>query len=48
MLPPFLMIDQANKIKSFKTTFLIANISLRMIFKMFSLILNTADVSFLK
>ena len=44
----FLIINQADKIKFFKTTFLVANISLRIVFEIFFPILNNANINFLK
>lgn len=42
----FLMIDKANRIKFLKEIFLVANISLKVIFEILFLILNNADVNF--
>lgn len=44
----FLIIDQDNKISFFEKLFLIANVSLKIVFKMFFFILNSVDVDFLK
>ena len=44
----FSMTNQANKVRFFEKTFLVANVSLDVVFKMSFLILNDADVDFLK
>ena len=44
----FLVINWADKIKFFEKTFLIANFSLNMIFKILFLTLNSRDINFLK
>lgn len=43
----FLMIDKANQDKFCKRTFLVANVSLKIVFKMHFFILNNEDVDFL-
>ena len=43
----FSMTDQANQIKFFETTFLVANVSSETVFEMFFLILSNVDVNFL-
>ena len=44
----FLVTDQTNKIGFFEKTFLIANVSPDMVFKMLFFTLNSADIDFLK
>ena len=44
----FLVTDQADKVKFFEKIFLVANVSLDMIFRMPFLILSDADVKFQK
>lgn len=44
----FLVIDQANIIKFFEKTFLVANISLNMVFGMSFFILSDVNINFLK
>ena len=41
------MIDKANCIRFFEETFLVANISLEVVFLMFFLILSDVDIDFL-
>ena len=43
----FLMTDKANRVKFFEKTFLIANVSLEVVFGILFLILNGADIDFL-
>ena len=43
----FLIIDQANQIRFFEKTFLIANISSKMVFVMFFLVLSNTNIDFL-
>lgn len=43
----FLMTNKVNKIRFFEKTFLIANFSLKVVFKIFFLILDGADINFL-
>ena len=42
----FLVIDKSNRIRFLKKTFLVANISLKVIFKIFFFILSGADINF--
>ena len=44
----FLVTDQANKIKFFEKTFLVANISSNMVLGMFFFILNSTNINFSK
>lgn len=44
----FLVTDQAKKVKFFKKTFLVANVSSDIVFRMLFFILNGANVDFLK
>ena len=43
----FLMIDKVNQIRFFGKTFLLANISLKVVFGILLLILSNADIDFL-
>ena len=43
----FLVTDKVNRIRFFEKTFLVANISLELVFEMFFLTLNDVDVDFL-
>ena len=43
----FLMINKTNQVKFFKETFLVANVSSEIVFKMSFLILNGADIDIL-
>ena len=44
----FSVTDKANRVKFFEETFLVANVSLEVVFKMPFLTLNGADVNFLE
>lgn len=44
----FSVIDQANKVKFFEKIFLMANISSDIVFEMFFLTINDANINFLK
>ena len=48
MVAAFSMTDQANRIRFFEETFLVANVNLDMVLEMPFLILSSADVDFLK
>ena len=43
----FLVIDKANWVRFFEKTFLMANVCLKVVFKMFFLTLSSANVDFL-
>ena len=43
----FLMTDKVNRVKFFEETFLMANISLEVVFEMFFFILSGANIDFL-
>ena len=43
----FSVVDQANRVRFFKETFLVANVSLEVVFGMFFFILSSADIHFL-
>ena len=43
----FLVTNKTNRIRFFKETFLVANVSLKVVFRMTFLILSNADVNFL-
>ena len=43
-----LVIDQAKKVRFFEKTFLVANVSSDIVFKMLFFILNSANIDFLK
>ena len=43
----FLIIDKANQVRFIKETFLIANVSPKVVLKMFFFTLNSADIDFL-
>ena len=42
----FLVVDKINRVKFFEVTFLVANVSLEVVFRMLFLILSSADVDF--
>lgn len=44
----FLIVNQANKIRFFKKTFLIVNIILKILFEIYFFILNNINIDFLK
>lgn len=48
VIAAFLIIDQVKKVKFFEKSFLIANISLDVVFKIFFLTLNDTNIDFLK
>ena len=48
MVVAFSVINQANRVKFFEETFLVTNVSLKVVFGMFFLILSGADIDFLK
>ena len=43
----FLITDKANRVKFFEETFLVANVSLEVVFEMPFFILNDEDIDFL-
>lgn len=43
----FLMMDKTNQVKFFKKTFLIANVSLEVVFEMFFLTISNVNIDFL-
>ena len=43
----FLLLDEANRVRFFENTFLVANISPDIVFEMFFLTLNRTDIDFL-
>ena len=42
----FLMVNKANQVKFFEETFLVVNVSLKVVFGMLFLILSNADIDF--
>lgn len=47
VVPVFLVIDKANQVGFFEGIFLLANVSLKIVFVMLFLTLNVVDVDFL-
>ena len=47
VITAFSVTDKANRVRFFEETFLVANISLEVIFRMFFLTLSGADIDFL-
>ena len=45
-IPAFKVVDKANRVKSFEETFLVANVSPEVVFRMLFLTLSGADVDF--
>ena len=47
VLVAFLMTDKANRVRFFKKTFLVANVSLKIVLRIFFLILSSTNIEFL-